>query len=70
MHRGVLTEVPLEADRMDTAVGCMERLQERERPVRRPVVDVDDLERAAEPVERDDRAPVELLERAHLVVEA
>ena len=69
VHRGVLAEVPLEADRVDAPVGRVERSSIGERPVRRAVVDVDDLERAAEALERGDRAAVELLERAHLVVE-
>ena len=69
VHRGVLAEVPLEADRVNARVCRVEPLEHGERPVGRAVVDVDDLERAAEALERCDRAAVELLERAHFVVE-
>ena len=62
MHRRVLAEVPLEPHGADARVGVVEPLERRERPVRGAVVDVDELERAAEPVERRDGAAVELLD--------
>ena len=69
MHRRVLTEVPLEADRVDARVVRVELLQHGECSVRGAVVDIDDLERTAEALERGDRPAVELLERLDLVVE-
>ena len=69
VHRRVLPEVPLEADHADPPVGGVKLLEDGERAVGRTVVDVDDLERASELGERRDRPPVELGQRAGLVVE-
>ena len=69
MHRGMLTEVPLEADGVHAIVGGVESLERGERPVARTVVDVDDLERAPEPGERLAGPTVELVQRARLVVQ-
>ena len=69
VHRGMLAEVPLEADDADARVGVVQPLEPRERPVARAVVDEEDLERAAVLLERRDRAPVELVDARLLVVD-
>ena len=51
VHRRVLAEVPLEADRPHPRVGCVQALEHGEGAVGGAVVDEDELERPAEPVE-------------------
>ena len=55
VHRGVLAEVPLEADHPHARVGCVQALERGERAVGGAVVDVDELERPAELVEGRNR---------------
>ena len=69
VHRRVLAGVPLEPDRPDVRVVGVEALEDREGPVRRPVVDVEHLVRPVEGPERRGQAPLELLERPGLVEE-
>ena len=69
VHGRVLAEVPLEPDGAHAGVAGVQALELGERPVRRPVVDEDQLVRPAERVERRDRAAVELVQRADLVEE-
>ena len=65
----MLAEVALEADRPNARIGSVESFESRKRSVGGTVIDVDDLERTPELLERCDRAAVQLLERRDLVVE-
>ncbi len=69
MHRRMLAEVTPEADGAHTVVRGVEALELGEAAVGRPVVHEDDLEGLAEPLQRGDRAPVQLVDRRRLVVE-
>ena len=67
VHGGVLAEVPLQPDGVDARIPVMEALERGKRPVRRAVVDEHDLERAAQPCQRQNRPSVELVDRLDLV---
>jgi hypothetical protein len=69
VHRGMLAGVPLQAHRADTRVVGVDPLERRERAVGRAVVDVEDLVRAPERLERRREALLELVERRDLVVQ-
>ena len=65
MHRRVLAEVALEADRPNARVARVQALERGERAVGGAVVDEHELERPA--VDGGDGALVELLDRPFLV---
>jgi len=67
VHRRVLTAVAGQADDAHAGIARMEGREQVERSVRRAVVDVDDLERPRERLERRDGAPMELLQRSGLL---
>ena len=67
MHRGVLAGVPLEPARRGHR--CVDALELGERPIRRAVVDVEDLVGAAERREGLGEPLLELVERRDLVEE-
>ncbi len=69
VHRRMLSEVALEAHRPNARIGAVQTLERRKGPVGRAVVDEDQLERARPRIERGDRAAVQLVERAGLVVD-
>src|SRR6185312_856142 len=69
MHRGMLAEVAFEPNRADTRIAAVQALERGKRPVRRAVVDEDELERPRAWLERGDRPPVELVDGGGLVIQ-
>jgi hypothetical protein len=69
MHGRMLADIALEPHSADVRVAVVDPLERRERPVRRPVVDVEHLVRPAERRQGRRQAPLQLLERRALLEE-